>query len=313
MASVVYFLFMMMFIVAPAMAHVRNIQDNFQVVYSVIDASGNHVTGETVTVKIKKVSNGNWYDFSDNTFKGSGWGDKDGTLTEDSTEGFYYYTFDPPSSESAAEQYQFLIDNASSTYGDHQSMTVTYQKVFNSYTDTVTVATNNDKTGYALSASGLASVNTEVDTALSDIKLDKLLNASATLSSDVNLASVMGQLLDNGTAWSYSRATDSIEVLADASAPSAATIADAVWDEAQSGHTTAGTFGKYLDAQVSTIGGGSLTEAGIADAVWDELLSGHTTTGSSGKLISSINDATDGDQEAGAYTGIEKLVRRHGN
>lgn len=37
------------------------------------------------------------------------------------------------------------------------------------------------------------------------------------------------------------------------SAPSAATVADAVWDEVQSGHTTAGTFGKYLDQQVSTI------------------------------------------------------------
>jgi hypothetical protein len=39
--------------------------------------------------------------------------------------------------------------------------------------------------------------------------------------------------------------------------PTAATIADAVWDEAQSGHTTAGTFGKYLDTEVSGVGGGS--------------------------------------------------------
>lgn len=31
---------------------------------------------------------------------------------------------------------------------------------------------------------------------------------------------------------------------------------DAIWDEAQSGHATAGTFGKYLDAQVSLISGG---------------------------------------------------------
>lgn len=38
--------------------------------------------------------------------------------------------------------------------------------------------------------------------------------------------------------------------------PTAAAIADAVWDEAQSGHTTAGTFGKYLDTEVSGISGG---------------------------------------------------------
>jgi len=34
-------------------------------------------------------------------------------------------------------------------------------------------------------------------------------------------------------------------------------LVDAVWDEAQSGHTIAGTFGAYLDAQVSAAGGGS--------------------------------------------------------
>jgi len=30
-----------------------------------------------------------------------------------------------------------------------------------------------------------------------------------------------------------------------------------VWDEAQSGHTTAGTFGKHLDTEISGVGGGS--------------------------------------------------------
>ena len=34
-------------------------------------------------------------------------------------------------------------------------------------------------------------------------------------------------------------------------------IADAVWDEAQSGHTTVGTFGSYLDAKVSSVSGAS--------------------------------------------------------
>jgi len=43
-------------------------------------------------------------------------------------------------------------------------------------------------------------------------------------------------------------------------------LADAVWDEQQSGHTTAGTFGKYLDAAVSapgTLAAGAITEATI--------------------------------------------------
>jgi hypothetical protein len=43
-----------------------------------------------------------------------------------------------------------------------------------------------------------------------------------------------------------------------ATAPSAADVADAVWDEAASGHTTAGTFGQYI--------GGEVTRAATAQA-----------------------------------------------
>lgn len=51
-----------------------------------------------------------------------------------------------------------------------------------------------------------------------------------------------------------------------ASGTSAATIADAVWDEARTGHTTAGTFGRYLDAQVSTISGAAAADPTYVDA-----------------------------------------------
>ena len=69
-------------------------------------------------------------------------------------------------------------------------------------------------------------------------------------------------------------------------ATATAEIADAVWDEAQSGHTTAATFGRYLDAEVSDAV--APTAAAVADAVWDEALSGHLTAGSAGD---SLNDA----------------------
>ena len=62
-------------------------------------------------------------------------------------------------------------------------------------------------------------------------------------------------------------------------------LARAVWEAEQSGYSTPGTFGDNLDAPVSSIGGGSITEAGIADAVWDELISGHTSSGSFGWLV----------------------------
>ena len=66
--------------------------------------------------------------------------------------------------------------------------------------------------------------------------------------------------------------------------PTAAAISDAVWDELQSGHTTSGTFGYYLDAQVSA-SSSPPTAAAIADAVWDELSSGHSVSGSYGKAV----------------------------
>lgn len=55
---------------------------------------------------------------------------------------------------------------------------------------------------------------------------------------------------------------------------------DAIWDEPRSGHTTEGTFGYYLDAQVSS----RATPAQAADAVWDEPRAGHTTDGTYGAV-----------------------------
>jgi phage baseplate assembly protein W len=69
------------------------------------------------------------------------------------------------------------------------------------------------------------------------------------------------------------------------SAPTAAAVADAVWDEATSGHTSSGTFG-------ATGGGGSApTAAAVADAVWDEATSGHTTSGTFGEQVKTDIDA----------------------
>lgn len=80
-------------------------------------------------------------------------------------------------------------------------------------------------------------------------------------------------------------------------------IVNGVWDAAQSGHTTAGTFGKYLDAQVSTVGGG--TAADIADAVWDEAISGHLTAGTTGAKLNSAAAAGDplSNDVPGTYAG----------
>jgi hypothetical protein len=79
-----------------------------------------------------------------------------------------------------------------------------------------------------------------------------------------------------------------------AALPTAGENADAVWDEAQAGHTTAGTFGKYLDTEVSGVGGGSApTVAEIVDGVLDEAIAGHLTAGTVGAKINSAASAGD--------------------
>lgn len=65
--------------------------------------------------------------------------------------------------------------------------------------------------------------------------------------------------------------------------PTAASIADAVWDEARSGHTTDGTYGDT--AEWTGTSGGAPSAAEVADAVWDEARSGHAAAGSFGEGV----------------------------
>jgi hypothetical protein len=76
-------------------------------------------------------------------------------------------------------------------------------------------------------------------------------------------------------------------------ADAVAEIADGVWDEVQAGHTTTGTFGKNLDAQVSTVSSGGVTAAAIADAVWDEARSGHVVSGTFGEGVAAVKGSVD--------------------
>lgn len=63
-------------------------------------------------------------------------------------------------------------------------------------------------------------------------------------------------------------------------------IADGVWDEARSGHTTVGTFGYFLDAQVSSAGGGSApTAQEIVDAWGNQDQSVYSTAGTLGYFL----------------------------
>lgn len=94
-------------------------------------------------------------------------------------------------------------------------------------------------------------------------------------------------LVHLGTSYKANSTTNNKTGTLDISTP--AEIAAAVWGEPKSGYTTAGTFGKYLDAQVSTVGGGSAPSAAtIAAAVWDESTSGYTDSTKFGGFVRKI-------------------------
>jgi hypothetical protein len=125
-------------------------------------------------------------------------------------------------------------------------------------------------------------VQSECNDALVALGLDHLISASVA-GSDVTDNSIIAKLVSKESTadWDdYVNTTDSLEAIRDrgdaawttgggGSAPTAAAVADAVWDEAASGHTGSGTFGKYLaDVLTDTAEIGS-AGAGLTGVPWN--------------------------------------------
>lgn len=131
----------MFFLGSYCYADTRNVGDDYQLIYSVLSSSGSFVPGQSISLRIKKVSNGAWYDFSTQEFLTSGWESATTSLSEDSVGLYYYYTFQPPTAEELPEQYVFVVDNASDSYRDHQLLTVDYLNAnFNYASNTVEIS-----------------------------------------------------------------------------------------------------------------------------------------------------------------------------
>ena len=159
------------------------------------------------------------------------------------------------------------------------------------------------------------------------LTLSEITKRAATLGTAVLDGSVVGQILDDGTA-TYDRTTDSLQAIADSGGggPTASQIADAVWDEdivaAHGTGDTAGLIVSQLTSRAVTFntavddtsilgqmaddgtasfdrttdslqaiadsGGGGPTAAQIADAVWDEASADHVTAGSTGAALGDV-------------------------
>jgi len=107
-----------------------------------------------------------------------------------------------------------------------------------------------------------AEVQSECNDALVALGLDHLVSASVA-GSDITDNSIVAKLVSSSATadWDdFVNTTDSLQAIRDrgdaawttgsggggGSGPTASEIADAVWDEAASGHNTGGTFGKYV-------------------------------------------------------------------
>jgi hypothetical protein len=121
----------------------------------------------------------------------------------------------------------------------------------------------------------LANINTQCDTALSDIGLQYVLNTAlpTNWATDVTANSALDQMADDGTAV-YDRTTDSLQAIADSGGggPTAEQIADAVWDEDATAHQTLGTFGQAIGdpvANAKTLYAALITDAAGASVTAD--------------------------------------------
>jgi hypothetical protein len=229
---------------------------------------------------------------------------------------------------SPADIYTYFTSGANE---DAFKADVTGLSTFDPASQSVTVGTNNDKTGYALSSAAndaigaafLAYTLTKGSpgtierafwqslkaTQLADGEVSGTPTASAF---DTNLSAVTGAydhlllLFTSGSLAGEARpiatynstngritlqealtaapsSSDEFIVVPDHSHP-VSEIVEGIFNEPQAGYTTAGTFGYYLDSQVSAAGGAVDTGA-IADAVWSESRAGHTTSGTFGYYL----------------------------
>ena len=252
------FLLISILLIGNAFASVRNVQDDYFFSFNYEDADGDPITGETITLLIKRVSDGSYFDFNDSTFKSSGWTSKTVNLSEDANAGqeHYYYSYNPPVSETGAEQYLFIIDDADATNGLHLSELVSYQDI--GVSDLV-VADN-----IGINWADVSNQGTSVN--LSDTTVNKL----AEFDEDNTTIDIDGTTIGTVT-----------------------TATNLTTNNDKTGYT-------ITSADKNT----------VVDLVWDEILSGHVISGSAGKAQADIDEATDGDQEAGVWTGIEKLIRQ---
>jgi hypothetical protein len=172
-----------------------------------------------------------------------------------------------------------------------------------------TLATNNDKTGYALSTAGVQAIWDALTAALTTVgSIGKLLvdNVNATISSRsshsaADVWAVAARLLTAGTNIVLAKGVG----VTGFNDPTTAAIADANWDELRSGHSTQGSYGESffsIESAAAAAGTLSTTEmtTDLTEATDDHYI-GRIIIWTSGVLLRQATDITD-------YVGLTKKL-----
>ena len=100
------------------------------VAYTVADAAGNHVSGQTIRLTLYNPKTNQYYDFSDNTFKAqSSVTTLHRTMNENNVNGVYFTTVTIDNSTLVSSDVIMTVSNDSGTYGDLQSETVSFDRL----------------------------------------------------------------------------------------------------------------------------------------------------------------------------------------
>ena len=91
-----------------------------RVAYVITDSSGNPVTGQTVRLQVQRVSDDAVLDFSDNSFKFSGWTTRYATMTYNAQGEYYGRVVSIDSTRFVSGDYVAVVSNDDSTYADQQ-------------------------------------------------------------------------------------------------------------------------------------------------------------------------------------------------
>jgi hypothetical protein len=273
------------------------------------------LTGLTsIYVRIRRVSDGYYFDWNDSTFKNTGWTTLDKITTEvDATNfpGLYKVTGGLDTSAitnpTADDDYQVLtLENPA----DEAVVPMPALLRVGQWVDQIDTIWDKLPTNYIMGSSVQSDKDDEIDAILADTAaMEPLVSANldATVSSREAESAAASRAATNQSEHDTTQAA--IAALND---PDAATISDAVWDELLAGHAGAGSAGQVLarvDVDVSTravpgdpmdlvtdaVDSTSLATSAvdeIVDQVWTETLGDHSgTAGSTAEALATAASA----------------------